>query len=198
MDGRGRCTYSGRRKIPSRLKNLVLCIEPVLLSTSLQSKCLSHFGHIAHMTTIWHLWIGHDVAMMWLYIYDHTIMTLQKKTRYSHMTNHMSRNVTFFLYDQQFGRIYMSKSICDHHMTNVLPPIWPIHYLTIIWPTHIWSKHMTNHSTKIVISTNLMICSGLNIKCQRFILLFISRFLRCRHIVLCAVAFVGHLRTAGM
>jgi len=32
---------------------------------------------------------------------------------------------------------------------------------------------MTNHTTKIVISTYLIICSGLNIKCQRFILLLI-------------------------
>jgi len=35
----------------------------------------SHVGRIANMTTIWHLWCGHDVAMMWSYIYDHTIMT---------------------------------------------------------------------------------------------------------------------------
>ena len=108
---------------------------------SLQSKCLSHFGHIAHMTT-WHLRIGHDVAMMWSYIYDHTIMTLQK-TRYSHMTNHMSRNVTLFLL------VWPTIWPNDHHMTNMLSPIWPIHDLTIIWPTHFWSMHMTNDMAKI-------------------------------------------------
>ena len=75
--------------------------------------------------------------------------------------------------------IHMSKSICDHHMTNVLSPICPIHHLTIIWPTHFWSKHMTNHTTKIVISTNLIMCSGLNIKCQRFILHDIYLWLVC-------------------
>ena len=114
---------------------------------------------------------------MWSYIYDHTNMTLLKNPRYSHMTTIWAGNSHLFrFYDQQFGRIYMSKAICDHHMTNVLLPICPIHHLTIIWPTHFWSKHMTNHTTKIVISTNLIICSGLKLNANDlFYYLFVSR-----------------------
>ena len=64
----------------------------------------------------------------------------------------------------------MSKAICDHHMTNMLSPIWTIHYLTIIWPTHFRSMHMINNMAKLLISTNLIICGGSNIKCKWFIL----------------------------
>ena len=75
---------------------------------TLQSKCLSHFGHIAHMTTIWHLRIGHDVAMMWLYIYDHTIMTILKTLDIPIWPTIWAGNSHFFCsYDQQFGRIYV-------------------------------------------------------------------------------------------
>ena len=69
----------------------------------------------------------------------------------------------------------MTKLICDHHMTNVLLLICSIHHLATIWPTHFWSKHMTNHSTKIVISTNLIICSGLKLNANDlFYYLFVS------------------------
>ena len=64
----------------------------------------------------------------------------------------------------------MSKAICDHHMTNSWSTIWPIHHLTIIWPTHFRSMHMTNDMANISISTNLIICGGSNIKCKWFIL----------------------------
>ena len=113
------------------------------------------------------------------------------------MTNHMSRNVTFFplvwptIWSYIYVQIDMWPPYDQYAVTNMTNS-----YLTIIWPTHFGSKHLTNHTTKIVISTYLIICSGLNIKCQRFILLFISHFprlLRCRHIVLCAVAIIGHL-----
>ena len=63
----------------------------------------------------------------------------------------------------------MSKAICDHHMTNSWSTIWPIHHLTIIWPTHFRSMHMTNDMANISISTNLIICGGSNIKCKWFI-----------------------------
>jgi len=104
------------------------------------------------------------------------------------MTNHMSWKLTFFLlvwptiwsyiyvqidmwppYDQ-YDVTYMPNSLFDHYITNSWSTIWPIPHLTIMWPTHFWSMHMTNDIAKIVISTNLIICGGLNIKCKWFIL----------------------------
>ena len=91
----------------------------------------SYSSHDYHMISANWSWCGHDVVIhIWPHYHDAT-----KKTEIPIWPTIWAGMSHFFcLYDHQFGRIHMSKSICDHHMTNVLSPICPNHHLTIIWP----------------------------------------------------------------
>ena len=80
------------------------------------------------MTTIWHLRIGHDVAMMWSYIYDHTIMTLQKNSIFPYdqlyepethiFSPRMTNNLVEWPPYDQYAVTDMTNSWFDHNMTN--------------------------------------------------------------------------------
>ena len=127
----------------------------------------SYSSYDHYMTSMIWSWCGHDVVIhIWPHYHDATT-----KNQNSHMTNHMIRKHPFFCL--------------------VWPTMWPPYDQFIIWPEYdqllvnhmtnssfdqnitnsfFSSKHMTKDMAKIIISTNLIICSGSNIKCEWFIL----------------------------